>query len=159
MPGLRATRAAAAALGGAIRHPRAHRALWAALWALAALVAAAGTVLADTSTGTTVSVDWGALIDKYGLPLAMLVAGGILLLTGRLRTGREVVQLETLYKAQLAAQAADYEARLVYAEARRKEEHDARTQAENRLDAILPAVSAVTGLLQQVKEELIRAGR
>lgn len=116
-------------------------------------------VLGADAGSVVPAVDWGSVLDRYGWPTAVVVIGGGLLLRGTLRTGREVVALEKQWADRLAALAVDYQARLAYADARRKEDHDARLVAEQRLDGILPAVSAVTAIVQQVKEELIRASK
>ena len=87
----------------------------------------------------------GDFIREFGLPLAMLVAGVTLWLTGRVRSGRE-----------LQERTAELEQQLVYREALRVEERASRLAAEERLDRSLEADVAVMGLLKDIEREVLR---
>ncbi len=74
------------------------------------------------------------LIQDYGLPLIILFAFVYLILTRRLVVGSEVAYREEL----------------------RDEEHQARKEAEDRLDKALSVMSEHTELLQEIEREVLR---
>lgn len=44
-------------------------------------------------------IDWASVVREFGLPLAILVAFGFLIITGKLRTEREVTEVTEELKA------------------------------------------------------------
>ena len=44
-------------------------------------------------------IDWAAVVREFGLPLAILVAFGFLIITGKLRTEREVTEVNDELRA------------------------------------------------------------
>lgn len=79
----------------------------------------------------------GSLIDRFGLPVAILVSFGFLILSGRLRTGSEV----------------EYRERL------RAEERDNRLAAEKRLAEAIEANRLLTEGFRELERTVLRDQR
>lgn len=87
------------------------------------------------------------LIDKYGLPLVMLLIFAYVMLRRKLVTRGE-------YDQKVADDAKD----LTYVDERRKEEREGRLLAEARLDRTLDTTKDLAGLLKDIERELSRLG-
>lgn len=82
-----------------------------------------------------------SVIDRYGLPLFVLVALAFLVWKGILRLGSDVDKLIT-----------QADARTAYVEARRVEEREARLKAEERLASNSEALREATSAFQDANE-------
>jgi|SRR3954469_7917899 hypothetical protein len=88
------------------------------------------------------------LLNTYGIPLAMLVAFGILVARGTLRWGTGV-------DATQKSERADRDAEMAFREQLRQEERKARLEAEQRLEEALEVAKAA-GDLAASYERLVR---
>jgi hypothetical protein len=103
----------------------------------------------------------GALVDRYGLPIAVLAAFAFATWRGWI-----VVQSGAQRKAEVQAwqHAAAFQERLRLEEqGRTAVEHRAREKAEDHLskvvDTVAPALSELRMLLAALEKEVIRSGR
>lgn len=88
----------------------------------------------------------GALVDRYGLPLALMGALAWALFTRRLILGSESERT-----------AAAYEAELKYRDDRRVEERDGRLAAEAALRDLSGAVTTLSDGLEKTTDTILRA--
>ncbi len=68
----------------------------------------------------------------------------------------ELAAVRRAREAKEAEMRAEFEKRLEYMEARRKEERDGRVAAEKRVTMLTEATREITGLLQDVRVEMAR---
>lgn len=96
----------------------------------------------------------GDAIQRYGLPLTMLV----LFIYGGAKSiivfGRELSQLRVDFTARLAEQKEFYEARLADSVQRYTDEREARKESDGRVAAILPLVQSVADNVSGLVEAL-----
>ena len=83
----------------------------------------------------------GTLIDRFGLPIAILVIFGFLILSGKLRPGSTA------------------DAEIAYRERLRSEEREARLAAEKRLSEALDANRELTDGFRELERTVLRDQR
>ena len=90
----------------------------------------------------------GSLIDRFGLPIAVLSIFVYLILTGKLRPGTTVEKQEADDKAEIA-----------YRELLRSEERAARLEAEKRLAEAVAANRELTDGFRELERTVLRDQR
>jgi hypothetical protein len=104
--------------------------------------------------------EWTELISTVGT-LGLVVVAVWAFYTRRIMTKSEREALDVGWQKRWEERERDYSANiqqmLAYVEQRRLEERQGRVEAEKRLSDVIDNVEALTALLQQVKDEVIRA--
>ena len=89
------------------------------------------------------------IIDRYGLPLFVLVSVAFLVWRGILRFGPDVQKLIDTKDTQIAEERKAHAEQLAYIEARRAEERAGRLEAEERLESNNAALRDATAAFKE----------
>lgn len=111
-----------------------------------------------------VTVDWVSILREYGLPTVMLAAFGYLIITGKLRTEREIKERDV----EIAAVRKSRDAReehmrreMVTAvsswQALYNQERNDRLKADDRLTTATSELKEVTARVEELTKEVIRS--
>lgn len=114
-------------------------------------------------------IDWaaiGSLIREFGLPLVMLIAFGYLVITGKLRTEREITERDEELAAVRKArdQREDHMRREMetavgaWQQLYQQERAD-RLKSDDRLTTATSELKEVTGRVEDLTKEVIRNAR
>lgn len=99
-------------------------------------------------------MDWLAFIEKFGLPLTMLVAGGVLLARGVFVTGNSADARVADLKAANAIALVAAEQEKSYREERRLEERANRLLTEEALRNQVGVMRDMTELLKDIERNI-----
>lgn len=90
-------------------------------------------------------IDWPSFLREFGLPVTILAVFLGAILTGLLVAGKSVENERKVTLDRIVEWKERYDEQRIRADA-----------AETRLDTILPAVTNITSLVTNIREELIR---
>ena len=113
-----------------------------------------------------VEIDWIATLREFGLPLVMLVAFGYLIITGKLRTEREITERDE----ELAAVRKSRDQREAHMRREMEtavgswqqlyaQERNDRLKADDRLTIATGELKEVTARVEELTKEVIRSAR
>lgn len=104
-------------------------------------------------------MDVWAIMNQYGLPMAIIVVGIIGLSTGKIRMGGEVDTRERKLAEQWDKERAEYLSQIAYRDGLRLEEKVRGDRLEVALGAQTTVLRDVTEVLKDVEREIVRQPR
>jgi hypothetical protein len=101
-------------------------------------------------------MDLGPLIEKFGLPTAMLILFVTLFITDKIRSGASVDREKKQMLDSFAVERADAQAQVAYRETLRIEERARSDRLEQTLATTTTALRDITEVLKDVEREIVR---
>jgi hypothetical protein len=101
-------------------------------------------------------MDLGPLIEKFGLPTAMLIAFFTLWITDKIRSGPAVDKKEQQLLDSFAVERKEAQAQVAYRETLRIEERARSDRLEQTLATTTTALRDITEVLKDVEREIVR---
>lgn len=101
-------------------------------------------------------MDLGPLIEKFGLPTAMLIGFMGLFLTDRIRSGASADRREKQLLDGFVIERVEAQAQVAYRESLRVEERTRSDRLEQTLASTTTALRDITEVLKDVEREIVR---